>query len=147
MKTAIFTASFNRPDLMEEVLNGLTENLDDLEGIDIHHYIDGGPKAKQSEIKAVIKKSGVPYTSIVLREENYGVGRNLIGARRDLFDIHGYERVILIEDDLIPGPNFIKTTLSYYSQTTQFGRNLDFDEGFTLFCFGDARIYASILCI
>lgn len=97
---------------MEELLNGLTENLDDLEGIDIHHYIDGGPKAKQSEIKAVIKKSGVPYTSIVLREENYGVGRNLIGARRDLFDIHGYERVILIEDDLIPGPNFIKTTLS-----------------------------------
>ena len=62
MKTAIFTASFNRPDLMEELLSGLTENLDDLEGIDVHHYIDGGPKAKQSEIKAVIKKSGVPYT-------------------------------------------------------------------------------------
>ena len=80
--------------------------------IDVHHYVDGGPKAKQTEIEAIIKESGVPYTSIVLREENYGVGRNLIGARRDLFDVHGYERVILIEDDLIPGPNFIKTTLS-----------------------------------
>ena len=112
MKTAIFTASFNRPDLMQELLGGLANNIDDLEGIDVHHYVDGGPKAKQSEIKAIIKESGVPYTSIVLREENYGVGRNLIGARRDLFDVHGYERVILIEDDLIPGPNFIKTTLS-----------------------------------
>lgn len=112
MRTAIFTASFNRPDLMEELLGGLTKNLDDLEGIDIYHYIDGGPKAKQNEIEAVINKSNIPYTSIVLREENYGVGRNLIGARRDLFDVHGYERVILIEDDLIPGPNFIKTTLS-----------------------------------
>ena len=112
MKTAIFTASFNRPDLMQELLGGLTNNMDDLEGIDVYHYIDGGPKAKQSEIEDVINKSGVPYTSIVLREENYGVGRNLIGARRDLFDVHGYERVILIEDDLIPGPNFIKTTLS-----------------------------------
>ena len=112
MKTAIFTASFNRPDLMQELLGGLANNIDDLEGIDVHHYVDGGPKAKQNEIEAIIKESGVPYTSIVLREENYGVGRNLIGARRDLFDVHGYERVILIEDDLIPGPNFIKTTLS-----------------------------------
>ena len=112
MKTAIFTASFNRPDLMQELLIGLANNIDDLEGIDVHHYVDGGPKAKQTEIEAIIKESGVPYTSIALREENYGVGRNLIGARRDLFDVHGYERVILIEDDLIPGPNFIKTTLS-----------------------------------
>ena len=112
MKTAIFTASFNRPDLMQELLSGLAKNIDHLEGIDVHHYVDGGPKAKQSEIEAIIKESGVPYTSIVLREENYGVGRNLIGARRELFDVHGYERVILIEDDLIPGPNFIKTTLS-----------------------------------
>jgi len=112
MKTAIFTASFNRPDLMRELLRGLASNIDDLEGIDIYHYVDGGAKSKQSEIETIIKESGVPYTSIVLREENYGVGRNLIGARRDLFDGHGYKRVILIEDDLIPGPNFIKTTLS-----------------------------------
>ena len=37
MKTAIFTASFNRPDLMEELLNGLAENTEDLNGIDIYH--------------------------------------------------------------------------------------------------------------
>ena len=97
---------------MEELLRGLTNNMDDLEGIDIYHYVDGGPNAKQSEIEAVINKSNVPFASIVLREENFGVGRNLIGARRDLFDVHGYQRVILIEDDLIPGPNFIMTTLS-----------------------------------
>ena len=77
-------------------------------GIDIYHYIDGGPCSKQDEIKNIIDKSGVPYTSIVQREENYGVGRNLIGARRDLFDVHGYERVILIEDDLIPGQILFK---------------------------------------
>ena len=63
-------------------------------------------RSKQDEIKNIIDKSGVPYTSIVQREENYGVGRNLIGARRDLFDVHGYERVILIEDDLIPCAKF-----------------------------------------
>lgn len=112
MKIALFTASYNRPDLMRELLEGLAKNLTDLEGIDIFHYVDGGSKSKQSEIQTIIEQSGVPFESIVLREENYGVGRNLIGARRDLFDVHGYQRVILIEDDLIPGPNFITTTLA-----------------------------------
>ena len=112
MKTALFTVSFNRPDLMQQLLDGLKENIDDLDGIDVYHYIDGGPKSDQPAIQEIIQNSEVPCTSVILREENYGVGRNLIGARRDLFDVHGYERVILIEDDLIPGPNFIKTTLS-----------------------------------
>ena len=112
MKTALFTVSFNRPDLMQQLLDGLKENIEDLSGIDVYHYIDGGPKSDQPAIQKIIQDSEVPCTSVILREENYGVGRNLIGARRDLFDVHGYERVILIEDDLIPGPNFIKTTLS-----------------------------------
>ena len=46
---------------MQELLGGLANNIDDLEGIDVHHYVDGGPKAKQSEIEAIIKESGVPY--------------------------------------------------------------------------------------
>jgi hypothetical protein len=120
MRTALFTASFNRPDLMRELLEGLAKNRTDLEHIDIIHYVDGGPKSKQSEIQAIIEQSGVPYSSIVLREENYGVGRNIIGARRDLFDIQGYERVILIEDDLIPGPNFITTTLALADWARQY---------------------------
>lgn len=112
LKIALFTVSFNRPDLMQQLLDGLKENIEDLSGIDVYHYIDGGPKSDQPAIQKIIQDSEVPCTSVILREENYGVGRNLIGARRDLFDAHGYERVILIEDDLIPGPNFIKTTLS-----------------------------------
>ena len=120
MKTALFTVSYNRPDLMQELLQGLTKNTDDLDGIDVFHYVDGGPKSKQDEIKSMIEQSDVPCTSIILREENYGVGRNLIGARRDLFDVHGYERVVLIEDDLIPGPNFIKTTLSLADWASQY---------------------------
>lgn len=120
MKTALFTVSYNRPDLMRELLGGLEKNLADLETIDVFHYVDGGVKSAQSEIKQIIEESKVPYTSIVLREENYGVGRNLIGARRDLFDVHGYQRVILIEDDLIPGPNFVKTTCVLADWARQF---------------------------
>ena len=31
MKTALFTVSFNRPDLMQQLLSGLKENLEDLD--------------------------------------------------------------------------------------------------------------------
>ena len=43
MKTALFTVSYNRPDLMKELLQGLATNVDDLDGIDVFHYVDGGP--------------------------------------------------------------------------------------------------------
>jgi hypothetical protein len=120
MKTALFTASFNRPDIFLEVLKGLEQNIDDLENIDVFHYIDGGAGSKQKEIAAHIEASKLPCAGIVLREENYGVGRNLIGARRDLFDNKGYERIILVEEDLIPGPNFIKTTLHLANWAKQY---------------------------
>ncbi len=120
MKTALFTASYNRPDLFLELLAGLELNLEDLENIDIFHYIDGGVNSKQSEIVALIERTKLPCKEVIIREENYGVGRNLIGARRDLFDVKGYERVILVEEDLIPGPNFVKTNLNLANWAKQF---------------------------
>ncbi|DAC40163.1 MAG TPA: hypothetical protein D7I00_05265, partial [Candidatus Poseidoniales archaeon] len=81
MRTALFTASYNRPDLFLEVLKGLEQNEDDLENIDVYHYIDGGAESKQEELLAHIKESKLEHQEIILREENYGVGRNLIGAR------------------------------------------------------------------
>ena len=54
MKTALFTVSYNRPDLMQELLQGLAKNADDLDGIDVFHYVDGGPKSKQDEIKSTL---------------------------------------------------------------------------------------------
>ena len=120
MKTALFTASYNRPELMEQLLLGLEENRDSLNDLDIFHFIDGGPNSKQDEIIGLINSSTIPVHSIILREVNYGVGLNIIGARRMLFDELGYARIILIEEDLIPGPNFIKTTISLANWARQF---------------------------
>ncbi len=120
MKTALFTASYNRPELMEQLLLGLKENLDSLEDLDIFHFIDGGPESAQDVIVELINSSSIPFHSIVTRDVNYGVGLNIIGARRMLFDELGYERIILIEEDLIPGPNFIKTTVSLANWARQF---------------------------
>ena len=56
MKTALFTVSYNRPDLMQELLQGLAKNADDLDEIDVFHYIDCGPKSKKYEIKSIIEQ-------------------------------------------------------------------------------------------
>ena len=50
---------------MQELLHGLATNAEDLDGIDVFHYVDGGPKSKQNEIKSIIEQSDVPCTSIV----------------------------------------------------------------------------------
>ncbi len=120
MKTALFIASYNRPELMEQLLLGLQENRDALDDLDVFHFIDGGPNSKQDVIIGLINSSTIPVHSIIAREVNYGVGLNIIGARRMLFDELGYERIILIEEDLIPGPNFIKTTISLANWAREF---------------------------
>ena len=50
-------------------------------------------------------KTYFPDAVIVQRPCNFGVGKNAIDARRQLFDILGFERVYLIEDDVVIAPN------------------------------------------
>ena len=90
------------------------------EEVDLHHYLDGGEDSKQSELVNVIKDSGVPYKKIVHRTENFGVGRQLIGARREIFDEQNYDRMILVEDDIEAGPTFMTALLRLSDWAQQF---------------------------
>ncbi|DAC61076.1 MAG TPA: hypothetical protein D7I03_01225, partial [Candidatus Poseidoniales archaeon] len=47
--------------------------------------------------------------TIVCRVNNWGIGRHLIDARRRLFDELNYDRVLLLEDDLVLGENYVET--------------------------------------
>ena len=94
------------------MLTGLGSALESVKDeIDIHHYLDGGPESLQDDITEVIETSDIPYAEIIRRPENFGVGRQLIGARRDIFDEQGYDRMILMEDDIEPGPSFLTALL------------------------------------
>ena len=75
-------------------------------------YIDGGPSARQEEIKELMANSKFPDAEIVCRVNNWGIGRHLIDARRRLFDELGYDRILLLEDDLVLG----KITSKPYSK-------------------------------
>ena len=53
-----------------------------------------------------------PYKEIIAREDNYGVGRQLISARRELLDERGYDRMIMMEDDIEVGKTYFSAILS-----------------------------------
>ncbi|MEC8540681.1 MAG: hypothetical protein VXY53_02460, partial [Candidatus Thermoplasmatota archaeon] len=72
-------------------------------------YVDGGPNSKQEAIKELIANSKFPDAEIVCRVNNWGIGRHLIDARRRLFDELGYDRILLLEDDLVLGEHYVET--------------------------------------
>jgi len=110
MRTAILVIGFKRLHYFEQTLESL-EKCPESQTLDFHFYLDGGRKANQSELVEMINKSSIKSKHIVSRESNYGIGRHLIGARRDLFDGLGYDRLILFEDDMIVSPTYITTVL------------------------------------
>ena len=112
MRTAVATFGFGRPDHFERMLRSLGSCPEVAkEEVDVHHFLDGGAGSEQDALRAVIEASGVPYTAIVARPENLGVGRQLIGARRELLDEQGYDRMVLVEDDIELSPTYLTTLL------------------------------------
>ena len=84
MRTAVATLGFGRPDHFQRMLRSPEPVPEVVDGSgDIVHFLDGGPGAQQDALRAVIDQSDVPYLDAVARTENYGVGRQLISARRE----------------------------------------------------------------
>ena len=110
MKTAILLLGFNRVDYFQQTLEALEANKA-AHDCDLHVYLDGGENARQSDLVALVKKSSFTNPSFVLREDNWSIGRHLIDARRVLFDELLYDRVILLEDDMLLAPSYIQTVL------------------------------------
>jgi hypothetical protein len=119
MNNAILLLGFNRVDYFSQTLAALQAN-EAAHGCDLHVYLDGGEKARQDEIVALVKASTFENVNYVLRDRNWGIGRHLIDARRTLFDELNYDRVILLEDDMILAPSYIETVLELSQWSQQF---------------------------
>jgi hypothetical protein len=119
MNSAILLLGFNRVDYFAQTLAALQAN-EAAHECDLHVYIDGGEKARQEEIVALVKASTFENVNYVLRDRNWGIGRHLIDARRTLFDELNYDRVILLEDDMILAPSYIQTVLDLSQWSQQF---------------------------
>ena len=111
MKTAILLIGFNRVDYFDETLTSLESNKAAHE-CDLHIYLDGGPKSDHPGLQKRIETSSFANITVVARSENWGIGRNLIDARRTLFDEQEYDRVLLFEDDMVLAPSYVETVLN-----------------------------------
>ena len=119
MRTAILVIGFKRLHYFQQTLESL-ERCPESQTLDFHFYLDGGREAKQNKLIEMINASSITSRHIVCRESNYGIGRHLIGARRDIFDGLGYDRLILFEDDMILSPTYIRTVLRMSDWAHQF---------------------------
>ena len=111
MRTALLLVGFNRTDYFDETLTSLEAN-EAAHECDLHVYVDGGPNARQEAIRQRIEQTSFERVTVVCREENWGIGRHLIDARRRLFDEQHYDRVLLFEDDMVLAPSYVKTVLA-----------------------------------
>jgi hypothetical protein len=110
VKTAILVIGFKRLHYFQRTLESLEKNPES-QTLDFHFYLDGGREANQEELIEMIDNSPIKSKKIVCRNSNFGIGRHLIGARRELFDGLGYDRIILFEDDMELAPTYIETVL------------------------------------
>lgn len=119
MKTAILLLGFNRVDYFQQTLSALEENKA-AHGCDLHVYLDGGENSRQNALENLVKASSFENPTLVLRDKNWGIGKHLIDARRTLFDELNYDRVILLEDDMVLAPSYIETVLELSQWSQQF---------------------------
>lgn len=115
----IFT--YNRLDTLELSIKSLQENFLANE-TDVFIFSDYAGKEKDIEFVNSVRKflhsiDGFKSITIIERNENYGLAKNVIEGVTDI--INKYEKVIVLEDDLLTSKNF----LSYMNQALDFYEN------------------------
>lgn len=110
---AVAVIAFNRPDCLAQVIDSLEKNPESAI-LPFYFFLDGGPKAKQSENIALINASKIKYKTIVSRSRNYGCAKNHVDAKRFMFDWCCFDTVIFLEDDLVVSPSFIHINLALH---------------------------------
>ena len=63
----------------------------------------------------VLLKEYFPDSIVICRPTNFGAGKNIIDARRQLFDYLHFDYVFLIEDDVVVAPNYLETMVNLWS--------------------------------
>lgn len=116
----ILLFAFNRPDHATQTLDALLRNKLAIES-DLIVYLDGPRNPSDSELVEKVYQviAGIKgFKSIVIHRKtaNAGLASNIIEGVSDV--ITRYGRVIVLEDDIVTSPNFLRymnDALEYYS--------------------------------
>jgi len=112
----IFT--YNRLDSLIQTIQYLSKNIDK-EHTDLIMFSDSWKHEKDKENVLNVRRylhsvKGFKSHTVIEREKNYGLAKNIIEGVSDI--INEYGRVIVLEDDLLTSRNFI----SYMNQALNF---------------------------
>ena len=132
----IFT--YNRLDTLMIVIENLQKNILASE-TEIFIFSDQAKKEKDIQAVTEVREflyrvAGFKSINIIERKENYGLARNIIEGVTDI--INKYEKVIVLEDDLITSKNF----LNYMNDTLEFYKNDDSIFAISGFCWDLATL-------
>lgn len=120
--------AYRREALTKRVLDALSDNYL-AESTDVFVYVNNcnpgsGDEQKVTETRKMLleyKGNFISYT-VILREKPYGIRATMMSALDDIFN--KYDRVIVLEDDIMPSRNFLNfmnTALEkYYSDDDMF---------------------------
>ena len=121
--TGILVIGYNRPDYFQSAVNAL-EKTPESQTLPFFFILDGGPNARQPKHCAIIRKSKIENKNIILRKTQYGCGRNMIDARRFMFEWCGFERIVLVEDDIVISPEYLTLVLNLHDWAKKYYDNV-----------------------
>lgn len=106
-KAAIAIVGCDRPSYFTQVTHTCAAN-EYVQRVPVFVFLDYTPKEHTTDQQEELAKRAFPHCVVVRRPRNFGCGRNLIDARRQLFDNLGYERVFVLEDDMVVSSTYFQ---------------------------------------
>ena len=120
---AIMVIAYNRPAYFMRCIESLEKNKEATE-IPFIFVLDGGSHATQKENLEIIKKAKIKHKIIISRKRNYGCPKNHIDAYRFAFDWCAFNKIIVIQEDVIVTPTYISFMLNFHSWATNKYHNI-----------------------
>ena len=117
-RTAVSVFAYSRPPYFRRVLRSLATNPES-QRLPFYFFLDGGPRATERENIQAIKQCRLPHAHVLRRPRNFGVGLNVLRAKRLLFDVMGYDAVVHLEDDAVVSPHFLGLLLRLLRWATE----------------------------
>jgi hypothetical protein len=117
---------YRRPQHLERTLAALRANPEASETL-LYVFSDApknaGATERVAEVRSLLGRiAGFANVQCVLREENFGLSRNITGGVSDVLRLH--ESVIVVEDDIVVSPFFLRfmnDALACYQKESRVG--------------------------
>jgi hypothetical protein len=105
MTSGIAVFTYNRPNHLSRVLEGLQEN-----NVDHLYIFSDGPKDvdekdEVNQVREIIYEIDWCQTTVITQDENIGLAESVINGINRVFQDH--DRIIVLEDDCVPASNFV----------------------------------------